>query len=65
MRKILMVAALMLGFCSSALAGEMHTPPIAPDPQPNSAQEQSSDTNTSATNSLIQAVLEVIVSVLP
>ena len=63
MRKTLMTAALVLAFCCTAFAGEMHTPPIAPDP--DSTQVQSADSNTVATDSLIQTLLDVIVSVLP
>jgi hypothetical protein len=65
MRKTLMTVALMLALCPIAFAGEMGTPPVAPGQQPNSTQEQSTDSNTVATDSLIQAVLNVIVSVLP
>jgi hypothetical protein len=65
MRKTLLAATLMLGLCCSALAGEMSTPPIAPDPQPGSAQAQSTEDNTVTTESLIQTVLDVIVSALP
>jgi hypothetical protein len=64
MRKTLMTVALMLALCCTAFAGEMHTPPVAPDP-PDSTQEQSTDSNTVATDSLIQTLLDVIVSVLP
>ena len=64
MRKTLTTVALMLALSPIALAGEMGTPPIAP-PQPNSTQEQSTDANTVTTDSLIQTLLDVIVSVLP
>lgn len=64
MRKNLMTVALMLALCPVAFAGEMSTPPVAP-PQANYTQEQSADSYTVATDSLIQAVLEVIFSVLP
>jgi hypothetical protein len=64
MRKTLTTVALMLALCPIAFAGEMGTPPVAP-PQTNSAQEQGTDSNTVVTNSLIQTLLDVIVSVLP
>jgi hypothetical protein len=64
MRKTLMTVALMLTLCPVAFAGEMSTPPVAP-PQMNSTKEQSPESNTVATDSLIQTVLDVIVSVLP
>jgi hypothetical protein len=60
-----MTAALVLALCRIAFAGEMGTPPVAPEQQPNSTQEQSTDSNTVATDSLIQTLLDVIVSVLP
>jgi hypothetical protein len=63
MRKTLTTVALMLALCPVAFAGEMGTPPVAP--QPDSKQEQSTDANTVTTDSLIQTVLDVIVSVLP
>jgi hypothetical protein len=62
MRKTLTTVALLLALCCTAFAGEMHTPPVAP---PDSTQAQSADSYTVATDSLIQAVLDVIVSVLP
>jgi hypothetical protein len=65
MRKTLMATALVLALCCTTFAGEMHTPPVAPDPPPNTTQEQNTDSNTVVTNSLIQTVLDVIVSVLP
>ncbi len=65
MRKTLMAAALALGLCCSTLAGEMSTPPVAPDPPPGSAQAQSTPDDAGAADSLIQAVLDVLVSVLP
>jgi hypothetical protein len=64
MRKTLMTVTLMLALCPVALAGEMGTPPVAP-PQTNSTQEQSADSYTVTTDSLIQTLLDVIVSVLP
>jgi hypothetical protein len=63
MRKTLTTVALMLALCPVAFAGEMSTPPVAPPP--NSTQEQSADSNTVTTDSLIQTLLDVIVSVLP
>ena len=65
MRKTLTTVALMLALCCTAFAGEMGTPPVAPGQQPNSTQEQNTDSSTVATDSLMQAVLDVIVSVLP
>lgn len=67
MRKTLMTVALMLAFCCPvAIAGEMSTPPVAPPGQPtNSTQELSADGDTVATDSMMQAVLDVIFSVLP
>jgi hypothetical protein len=62
MRKTLTAVALMLALCCTAFAGEMSTPPVAP---PDSTQEQSTDANTVTTDSLIQTLLDVIVSVLP
>jgi hypothetical protein len=60
MRKMLTTAALLLALSCLALAGEIHNPP-APQP-PDATQTQS---NTVTTDSLIQTVLTVIVSVLP
>jgi hypothetical protein len=59
MRKTLTTVALMLALCPVAFAGEMSTPPVAPP----ATQAQSAD-NTVTTDSLIQTVLDVIVSVL-
>jgi hypothetical protein len=64
MRKILMTVALMLALCPVAFAGEIGTPPVAP-PQTNSTQQQSVDSDTVASDSLIQTLLDVLVSVLP
>jgi hypothetical protein len=64
MRKTLMTVALMLALCPVAFAGEMGAPPVAP-PQTNSTQEQSADSYTITTDSPIQTLLDVIVSVLP
>jgi hypothetical protein len=61
MRKTLTTVALMLALSPVAFAGEMSTPPVAP-PQTNSTQEQSADVTT---DSLIQTLLDMIVSVLP
>jgi hypothetical protein len=61
MRKLLTTAALLLSLSCSAFAGEMHTPG-APTTPPDSAQAQSS---TTATDTLTQIVLTVLVSVLP
>jgi hypothetical protein len=61
-----MTVALMLACCCPvAIAGEMSTPPVAPGQQPNSMQELNTDGDTVATDSLMQAVLDVIFSVLP
>ena len=62
MRKTLTTIALMLALCCTTFAGEMGTPPVAPQPQTNSTQERSADVTT---DSLIQTLLDVIVSVLP
>jgi hypothetical protein len=59
-----MTVALMLALCPVAFAGEIGTPPVAP-PQANSTQEQNVDSNTVASDSLIQTLLDVLVSVLP
>lgn len=64
MRKTLTTVALLLALCCTAFAGEMGTPPVAPEPL-NSTQAQSADSNPVATDSLIQTVLDLIVSVLP
>jgi hypothetical protein len=63
MRKLLMTGTLVLTLCRIGFAGEMHTPPIAPEP--DSTQAQSADANAATTDSLIQTLLDVIVSVLP
>jgi hypothetical protein len=66
MRKILMTVALMLAICCpTAFAGELSSPPVAPGPQPASTQEQNTDSDTVATDGLIEAVLDVIISALP
>ena len=64
MRKTLTTAALLLALSCPTAAGIMHTPPVASDP-PDTTQEQSADANTVTTDSLIQTLLDVIVSVLP
>lgn len=63
MRKTLTTVALMLALCPVAFAGEMSTPPVAPPTA--SMQVQSTDADTVMTDSLIQTLLDVIVSVLP
>jgi hypothetical protein len=66
MRKTLMTVVLMLALCCPvAFAGEMSTPPVAPGQQPNSMQELNIDGDTVATDGLMQALLDVIFSVLP
>ena len=66
MRKTLMTVVLMLALCCpAAFAGEMGTPPVAPGEQPNSMQELNMDGDPVATDSLIQAVVDLIVGVLP
>lgn len=65
MRKTLTTAALLLALSCPASAGIMHTPPVTSEPTTDSAPDRSADSNTVATESLIQAVLDVIVSVLP
>jgi hypothetical protein len=64
MRKTLATAALLLALSCPTTAGIMHTPPVASDP-PDSTQQQSPDTNTVTADSLLQTLLDVIVSVLP
>ena len=64
MRKTLTTAALLLALSCPASAGIMHTPPVASEP-PASTQQQSTDANTATTDSLIQTLLDVLVSVLP
>jgi len=64
MRKTLTTAALVLALSYSTAAGIMHTPPVASDP-PDSTQQQSTDASTVTTDSLIQTLLDLIVSVLP
>jgi hypothetical protein len=63
MRKTLTTVTLLLALCCTTFAGEMHTPPIAPEP--DSTQAQGADSSTVTTDSLIQTLLDVIVSVLP
>jgi hypothetical protein len=60
MRKTLTTVALLLALSCTAFAGEMSTPP-APTP-PNSTQTQGAPV---ITDTLIQIVLDVLVSVLP
>lgn len=62
MRKTLTTVVLMLALCPVAFAGEMSTPPVAP---PDSTQKQSADSDAVTTDTLIQTLLDVIVSVLP
>jgi hypothetical protein len=69
MRKTLTTAALVFALSCQAWAGIMHTPPIAPEPEPtptNTAQEAATtDEDTGATDTLTQIVLTVLVSTLP
>ena len=67
MRKTLGIAVLLLAFCCPALAGEIHIPPVAPDPpQANTAQEPTTtDEDTGAADTLIQTALTVLMSLLP
>jgi len=62
MRKTLTTAALLLALSCTALGGEIHIPPVAPDPlQANTAQEPIADgymQNDSA-DSLTQTVLDL------
>ncbi len=68
MRKTLTTAALLLAFSCPALAGEMHTPPVAPPepPQANIVQEPSttSEDTTGAADTLTQIALTLLTSVL-
>lgn len=58
MRKTLTTVALMLALCSTTFAGEMGTPPVAP---PTACTHvQGTDDDALTTESLIQAVLDVI-----
>jgi hypothetical protein len=59
MRKTLLTAALVLALCYSALAGDMHTPPVAPDP-PGPSQEQSVDAVNDAPGGLTQIALDLL-----
>ena len=59
MRKISLTAALVLALCYSALAGDIHTPPVAPDPLEPS-QEQSVDAENDAPDGLTQIALELL-----
>ena len=66
MRKTLMTVVFVLALCCPVVfAGEMGTPPVAPGQQPNSMQELNIDGDTAAADGLMQAVLDVIFSVLP
>ena len=67
MRKTLTTAALVLAFSCHAWAGIMHTPPVAPDPEPtNTTQETvTTDEDSGAADTLIQTALTVLVSLLP
>jgi len=67
MRKTLTTAALLLALSCTALGGEIHIPPVAPDPpQANTTQEPTTtDEDTGAADTLTQAVLTVLVSILP
>jgi hypothetical protein len=64
MRKTLTTATLLLALSCPASAGIMHTPPVASDPT-DATQQQSAESDTATTDSLIQTLLDVIVSVLP
>lgn len=68
MRRTLTTAALVLALSCPALAGIMHTPGVTqPEPTPTSTTQESvtTDEDTGATNTLIQTVLTVLVSLLP
>jgi len=63
MLKALRVSTMLLVLAGSAHAGEVLTPPVAPPPPTTNVQ--SPDSNIIVPNSLVQAVVAVIVSVLP
>ncbi len=69
MRKTLATAALVLALSCYTWAGIMHTPPVAPDPEPtptNTTQEPvTTDEDSGAADTLTQAALTVLVSLLP
>ncbi len=60
MRKTLLAAALVLALCCSALAGDIHTPPVAPDPPPGTSQELSVDAENNAPGGLTQIALDLL-----
>lgn len=67
MRKTLTTSALLLVLSCTALGGEIHIPPVAPDPpQANTAQEPitTDEDITGAPDTLVQAALAVLMSVL-
>jgi hypothetical protein len=70
MRKTLTTFALVLALSCPALAGIMHTPPIAPEPEPRPTSTVQNSTATSedttgAADTLTQLVLTVLASILP
>jgi hypothetical protein len=69
MRKTLTTVALVLALTCPALAGIIHTPPVAPEPEPtqtNTTQELvTTDEDSGAADTLIQTALTVLISLLP
>ena len=66
MRKTLTTAALLLAFSCPTFAGEMHTPGVTTPPQTTTAQEPTTtNEDGGAADTLTQAVLTVLVSLLP
>lgn len=62
MRKTLGVAALMLALCSTALAGEIPTPPTPPPSQPATAAPEPADEEQvgEMPNGLTRAAFELL-----
>lgn len=65
MRKSLTTAALLLALSCTALGGEIHIPPVAPDPPQATAAQEPTNEDAGATDTLIQTALTVLASLLP
>jgi hypothetical protein len=67
MRKTLTATALVLALSCHVWAGIMHTPPIAPEPEPTNTTQETMTTGeeSGAADTLTQAALTVLVSLLP
>jgi hypothetical protein len=65
MRRTLTTAALVLTLSGHAWAGIIHIPPVAPEPTDTTQETVTTDEDSGAADTLTQAALTVLVSLLP